>query len=211
MRTALVLQVLLLLSALATVHAGEGYPDFSWDHVPLYAHVGVNNGLTTDQYKFLATNFDLVMFTAGYSKNGVPVEPKVADAAIAVKFYNPLTKVLFYWCASVKKGKWVDSLSTYPGAYLIDPDTGTEYYDILRPEVRTWWAGIAAKAVINYNCGGIFPDGAAAACREGAGFHRAYGESNSITNLRNAMIDMLQEANTKILNLTDFFKEFQRT
>jgi hypothetical protein len=33
-KTALVLSVLLLLSALSAVYAGEGYPEFSWDLVP---------------------------------------------------------------------------------------------------------------------------------------------------------------------------------
>ncbi|MHC4098495.1 MAG: hypothetical protein ACYSWZ_10585 [Planctomycetota bacterium] len=42
MRTALVLQVSLLLFALAPVHAGDGFPAFTWDHVPLYAHLGID-------------------------------------------------------------------------------------------------------------------------------------------------------------------------
>lgn len=60
MRTTLVLQVSLLLSALALVHAGDGFPAFAWDHVPLYAHLGIGDGLEPDQYNVLADHFKLI-------------------------------------------------------------------------------------------------------------------------------------------------------
>ena len=34
----------LLLAAAAAVHARDGFPAFTWDHVPLYAHLACTSG-----------------------------------------------------------------------------------------------------------------------------------------------------------------------
>ena len=165
MRATPVLQISLLLSAAAAAHANDGLAAFSWDRVPLYAHLGVGDGLKPDQCKFLADRFRLIAFTGGRVTRG-SVEPNIAAAARAVKRCNPKAKVLFYWAADMPKHQWKLSNATFPdGGYLrVRKRAGrkTLTFDVSRQDVRDWWSNIAAKAVRDYACDGIFVDGATA-------------------------------------------------
>jgi hypothetical protein len=158
----LVFPVSLVLSALATAHASDGLPAFRWDHVPLYAHLGIGDGLEPDQYHFLADHFDLITFTGGRVTRG-SVEPNIAAAARAIKQRNPKAKVLFYWAGDSPKGQWKQSNAAFPdGGYLRSTKVRHRSFDITRQDVRDWWSDVAAKAVRDYSCDGIFVDGATA-------------------------------------------------
>ena len=61
-----------------TARAAEGYPAFSWDRVPVYAHFGYDPKLKPEQYDFLAKHFSLVTFAAG----GVRKEVEIGRAHV---------------------------------------------------------------------------------------------------------------------------------
>lgn len=152
--------IALLSAACMSAHAADGTPAFSWDRVPLYAHLGIGNGLKPEQYVFLADHFDLITFTGGLTKNSV--ETTIAAAAKTIKQRNPKAKVLFYWSSDMPKHQWAHSISTFPeGGYLQAKKNGkdSKQFDMRRADVRDWWSGVAGKAVHEYNCDGIFIDG----------------------------------------------------
>ncbi len=157
-----------LLALLSTIcmpaHAADGLPEFSWDRVPLYAHLAIEDGLNPGQYDFLAKHFSVIAFTGGTVKTG-SVEPNIAAGAKAIKERNPKAKVLFYWASDMPKPQWKDSNATFPdGGYLSAKKGGrdSKQFDVRRADVRDWWSGIAGKAVHDYGCDGIFVDGATA-------------------------------------------------
>ena len=195
MRTNRILQVPLLLWALTSVQAVQGAPPFSWSRVPLYAHLGVGDGLRPWQYKFLADHFTLITFTGGIMKRSKSVEPNIAAAARAVKQENPRAKVLFYWAADMPKHQWKLSNASFPkGGYL---HAGKKkYFNVARRDVRNWWSGVAAKAVRDYSCDGIFVDGATAG-RPGGPWSRRFGPEKAAV-LDAGMFAMLKEARKKM-------------
>ena len=73
MRTAMTLSGLLLFLIPATLCADDGYPAFSWDRVPLYAHLGIDDGLSQNQCEFLADHFSVITFTGGVVRDGMSV------------------------------------------------------------------------------------------------------------------------------------------
>ena len=62
MQNYLVLLAALLFVPVTTLCAADGYPEFRWDRVPLYAHLSIGDGLKPEQYDFLADHFDLITF-----------------------------------------------------------------------------------------------------------------------------------------------------
>jgi hypothetical protein len=160
MKPRLTLLATLLLSPLSALKADDGFPDFSWDHVPLYAHLGIGDGLKPEQSEFLADHFDIITFTGGLTRNSV--EATIAAAAKTIKQRNPKAKVLFYWSSDIPKHQWAQSISTFPeGGYLQAKKNGkdSKQFDVRRADVRDWWSGVAGKAAHEYNCDGIFIDG----------------------------------------------------
>jgi len=198
MRLALVLFTALLIGPVVSLHAAEGFPDFSWDRVPLYAHLGIGDGLKPEQTNFLADRFRLITFTGGITKNSV--EPSIAAAARAIKQRNPKAKVLFYWASDMPKHQWKQSNATFPdGGYLHvrkGKKTDSLVFDVCRQEVRNWWSGVAAKAVRDYSCDGIFVDGATAGCPDGP-WSRMFGKEKAAA-MDEAVFAMLKEARKKM-------------
>ena len=199
MKHTLRLLAALILAPLTALHAGEGYPAFSWDHVPLYAHLGIGDGLEPDQYNFLADHFKLITFTGGVVRDG-SVEPKIAEAARTIKQRNPNAKVLFYWASDMPKKQWMLSNATFPdGAYLHAAKGGQKdrlTFDVCRQDVRDWWSDVAAKAVRDYSCDGIFVDGATAGSPDGP-WSRMFGKEKAAV-MDEAVFAMLREARRKM-------------
>ncbi len=164
----LTLLTALLLAPLEALRAADGLPEFNWDRVPLYAHLGIGDGLKPEQYEFLADHFDLIAFEGGITKQSV--EPIIAAGAKTIKQRNPKAKVLFYWASDMPKHQWAHSTSTFPeGGYLQAKKNGkdSKQFDVRRPDVRDWWSGVAGKAVHDYGCDGIFVDGMTAGSKSG--------------------------------------------
>ena len=199
MRITVALQLALLLTAFGTARASEGFPAFTWDRVPLYAHLGIGDGLDPNQCNFLADHFSLITFTGGVVHMG-SVEPKIAAAARTIKKRNPAAKVLFYWASDMPKKQWKISNATFPkDGILTSPGQGKNArrnFNVCRPDVRNWWSDIAAKAVNDYSCDGIFVDGATAGRPDGP-WSRQFGKEKA-AEMDQAVFAMLRQAREKM-------------
>jgi hypothetical protein len=69
------------------------YPEFSWDHVPLYMHIRKNTDFTEEELAFIS-RCPLVTFekSTGIAQYG-STEAGTRKAAGAVKALNPKAKV----------------------------------------------------------------------------------------------------------------------
>ena len=196
MRTSLVLSISMLLSVVTAAHGHDGYPAFSWDRVPLYAHLGIGDGLTPEQCKFLAERFAIITASGGRLTRGT-VELNIAAAARAIKKHNPKAKVLCYWASDMAKHQWKVSNSTYPkGAYVYCPKRKRHNFDVTRQDVRDWWSDVAAKAVRDYACDGIFVDGATAG-RPGGNWSHSFGKDKAAL-MDKGVFAMLRDARKKM-------------
>jgi hypothetical protein len=163
MKHRLALFVAVLLAPVASLHAADGFPAFSWEHVPLYAHFGYDANLKPEQYEFLAKHFSLVTIAAGRVHENA--ERGISTAASEIKKRNPSVKVLFYWPVNIPHGPFTESLGTFPKDGYLDvlrsrPNgKGIPMYDHSSSAMRAWWAGVAGRAVRDYSCDGIFGDG----------------------------------------------------
>jgi len=194
-RNTLLIQVFVGLLIAASSWAGDKYPFFSWDRVPLYAHMGIGDGLTSEQYQFLADHFAIVTFTGGILKHSYSVEPNIAAAAKAVKERNPKVKVLFYWAADMPKHQWKISNASFPKGGYLRAKKGRRIqlqFDVRRQDVRDWWARIAGEAVHKYGCDGIFADGATAGRKNGP-WSKMFGPEQAAA-MDKGMFAMLRQA-----------------
>ena len=161
------LTVLLSLTNLP-LRAGDAFPLFRWDHVPVYAHVGKRSGdFTPKELDFLAKHFDFITIEKAQAiqKYG-NTEAGFAVAVREIKKRNPKAKVLFYWNASLAYFGMYEAMRTFPTNGLLRDNKGKlvlrrhkiPNYDLTRQDVRDWWSDIAAKAVHEYGADGIFAD-----------------------------------------------------
>ncbi|MEQ1859681.1 MAG: putative glycoside hydrolase [Chthoniobacteraceae bacterium] len=204
MKHTLALITAILLASLCELHAADALPPFSWDHVPVYAHVGKRSGdFTTEELDFLAKHFDFITIEKDQAsgKHG-STEAGFTVAAREIKKRNPRAKVLFYWNASLDtasgRGEYA-AMRTFPAdGYLKDGDgkavmrrKTVPNYDLLRKDVRDWWSDAAAKAVGEYGADGIFADA--------MGQDRTKGMSDGqFTALVAARVSLLDETRRKI-------------
>ncbi len=161
-----------LFAPAAALHAADGFPKFSWDRVPVYAHFGYDPNLTPEQYDFLAKRFPLVTFAAGNVRT--EAEKGIAAGAAEIKKRNPSVKVLFYFAGDILHEPFTLSNESFPKEGFIEKpsvkktinsQTGKQseqvrfYFDKSKTVTHEWWAGIAEKAVKEYGCDGVFADG----------------------------------------------------
>ena len=185
--------------------ARNGFPEFSWDRVPVSAHFGIGEGLTPEQYDFIADRFNFITLTAGplpRSSKG-SAELFTAEAARAIKKRNPKAKVLFYWASDKPKHQSKIANEAYPGEYILQTqkrngqkDRTIKWFDLTRNDVQSWWSDAAADAVHKYGCDGIFVDGATAGAPE-ASLSRVVGKKKA-ANMDKAVFAMLKEAKRKM-------------
>ena len=198
MKRTLALISILLVAGIPQLHAADSYPEFSWDRVPLYAHLGIGAGLKPEQYEFLADHFNLITFTGGILRDA-SVEPNIAATARAIKQRNPRAKVLFYWASDMPKHQWKDSNATFPeGGYLHVKKKRKDslQFDVRRQDVRDWWSGIAGKTVHQYGCDGIFVDGATAGRPDGPWSKMVGAEQAAVMD--QGVFTMLKQAREKM-------------
>jgi hypothetical protein len=184
----------------------EGYPPFSWDTVQCYAHVGLGRGLKPDKYKFLADHYDFIAFTGGqmdseYRTNDeICFERIAANGAKEIKRHNPRARVLFYLSGDFGRPHNKLSNATFPKNGTIrvkrNAKRTVDIYDTKNPKVRSWWAGVAGKAVSEYSCDGIFLDGGTA-YTPGGSYSRILGQEKT-AELEKGMFEMIREAKQKM-------------
>ena len=199
-----VLTAPLLFVAAATLQADDVLPPFSWDRVPVYAHVGkTSDDFTSEQLDFLAKHFDFITIEKHQAshKHGSTEEGFVV-AAREIKKRNPNAKVLFYWNASLdtssRRGGY-KAMKTFPADGFLKNSEGDPVlrrktvpnYDLTRQDVRDWWSDAAAKAVREYGADGIFADAMGQSPEKGL-------DDNKLAALVAARVALLEETRRKI-------------
>ena len=182
-----------------------GYPHFSWDRVPVYAHVGLGEGLNSEQYTFLADHYDFIAFTGGSMSHEYRIQKELsferiaANAARTIKIRNPKARVLFYWSGDFGRDHAKISNSIIPKNATFPYKKGTrnvQLFDTSNPALRKWWADVAGKAVHEYSCDGIFLDGGTAYA-PGSSYERVLGKAKA-RELEEGMFAMIREAKQKM-------------
>ena len=109
----------LLFVPVTMLHAADVLPPFSWEYVPVYAHVGkTSDDFTPAQLDFLAKHFNFITIEKHQAshKHG-STEEGFAVAAREIKQRNPRAKVLFYWNGSLdtssRRGSY-KAMQTFP-------------------------------------------------------------------------------------------------
>ncbi|HUS92911.1 MAG TPA: putative glycoside hydrolase [Phycisphaerae bacterium] len=197
----------LLLVAAPTLRANDALPPFSWDHVPVYAHVGKSSDdFTSEELDFLAKHFDFITIEKGQASHKYGnTEDGFAAAAREIKKRNPDAKVLFYWNASLdtSTARWgYKAAKTFPADGHLKDKQGKPVlrrktvpnYDLTRPDVRAWWSDAAAKAVRDYGADGIFAD----AMGDPPAANRKTLDEAQLKALRDARLALMEETRRKI-------------
>lgn len=164
--------VCLFLVFMACGHAAAaengGRPEFSWDTVPVYIHVGKNGGFTDEEIDFVATHSNFVCLEKGHgaSTHG-STEKGIEHDAARLKKVNPKMKVVYYWNTFLDYSMY-DAHHVYqnhPEWWLktldgsLDTKNGRlKRYDLSNAEVQEWWADEVKKAVVDGSCDGVLMD-----------------------------------------------------
>ncbi len=147
---------------------GDGPPEFSWDTVPVYIHVGKSSGFTDEEIEFVATHSIFVCLEKGHGM--LPhgsTEKGIEHDAARLKKINPKMKVIYYWNTFLDYSMY-DAHRVYeshPEWWLktLDGSLDTKRrslkrYDLSNPDVQEWWANEVKKAVVDGSCDGVFMD-----------------------------------------------------
>ncbi len=160
------LLALSLALPLTAVFAEKYNVPFSWDTVPVYAHLAnMSDDFTSEQHDFLAEHFDLITIEKGHAKRKHgSTEQGFTIAVKEIKKRNPKAKVLFYWNSTIKIGGYKYNEKYPKGGELVNLDGepltifNSSFSDLSQKEVQTWWADMANFAVKKCGADGIFID-----------------------------------------------------
>jgi hypothetical protein len=146
--------------ALLTGVSGTMQAEFSWERVPLFAHLGKWDGpFTADEAQFLA-RFPYVMLekTQEYKVPTVSAEEGILRAARQIKAVRPEVKVAYYWNAFIGYEMYaaVATFLAQPEWAIANLDGslyrkagGRACYNLGIPELRRWWIDSAAQIIRN--------------------------------------------------------------
>ena len=193
---------LLLLTPLVALCTADGFPPFSWEKVPVYAHLGKTaDDFTPAELDFLAQHFSFITLEKGQAvrKRG-DTEAGIAEAARQLKQRNPRAKVLFYWNAFLdyplyraSRGLSVDwHLKDRGGKPVLVRGT-VPAYDLAREDVRAWWSDTAAVNAAGAD--GIFADALPQVTAPGK--QKLLGEEK-YRMLNAGLVTLLQETRRKL-------------
>lgn len=128
------------------------WPAFSWDRVPLFAHLGKHEGaFNEEELAFLAENFSLICLEKSMEMKlpGNNAGAAINRGAGKLKEHNPNVKVLGYWNAFIAFPMYAafTEFETNKGEWAIHNTDGSLYlkrkrvmcHDLSKPEVRQWW------------------------------------------------------------------------
>ena len=158
------------------------------------------------ELKFVAQASDFVCLEKGHGRSSSgSTEEGIALDARQLQALNPRMKVLFYWntflnyplydaCQQVAQHpEWIFRDKKGQPIYKT---AALEQYNLLNCEFRRWWAKIAARAVTEYGCDGIFMDAVNQAKRP-IWMKRGWGQGNEPL-LTQAVIEMMRLADKEM-------------
>lgn len=194
---------LFLVLPLPVVFAAEQNVPFSWDTVPVYAHMAnMSQDFTPKQCDFLAEHFDFITIEKGHAKRKHgSTEKGFAIAVQEIKERNPKAKVLFYWNSAIKIGGY-EAIDKFPkGGELVnkngEPMTifSSPFSDLSQKEVQEWWADTADYAVRKCGADGIFID---AIGKFSINSRRKVLTPQKVVDLNDGMVAMVKDTRRKI-------------
>ncbi|MDF7823603.1 putative glycoside hydrolase [Pontiellaceae bacterium B12227] len=197
------LLALIIALPLAAVCAPRYNVPFSWDTVPVYAHLAnAVEDFTPEQHDFLAENFDLITIEKGHAKRKYGnAEQGFAIAVKEIKKRNPKAKVLFYWNSCIKIGGYKHNEKFPEGGDLVNRDGelmtifNSSFIDLSQRDVQKWWADTANFAVRKCGADGIFVDAIGKYSRESR--INQVGEKKGRA-LNKGMLSMVMDTRSKI-------------
>jgi hypothetical protein len=150
----------------------KGYPEFSWDKVPVCIHLHKKTGdFTNTEARFIA-RFPIVCIEKSQATdlyNGM--EQGTFYASKIIKKFNPDSKVLFYWNSRIDYGQLYSfgnilDASAHPewamkdlkGELVTVQNGRRKTYNPTIPEFRKWWVKIPTQAVVKGKLDGVFVD-----------------------------------------------------
>lgn len=200
-----------LLPAVGFAAAARGsprYPVFSWDTVPVCLHFGSATQMTDEQIQRAARMSNLICLEKAHGRQTDPAHPErvAGEDARRLKQANPNARALMYWNTLIA---WPFTsynrrfAETHPPDWILrDRKTGEPLlktkrrdfevfqYNLLKPEVRQWWAETIGGAVKEFGFDGIFMDAVLQAKRP-VWLRRGWGLDKA-DDLDAAVIDMMQ-------------------
>ena len=212
-----------LFAEVDVIAVDKGYPKFSWDNIPLNAHIGssyvvperdvngdpipdktdIVHGFTVAETAELAARYDFITLTGGswageYFDEVEGAEEVYSQAALDIKALNPDAKILFYWPPDILKPHHSQTLhQESPAQKFVWVNEECEYLAVADPQVRNWWADIAGRAITQYNCDGVYMDGFSSHTpgHPSTRWHLSVAENEVLNNLR---FTMWEEARVKM-------------
>ncbi|WP_168433148.1 putative glycoside hydrolase [Pontiella sulfatireligans] len=189
--------------------APKHYPAFSWDKVPVYMMFAHDDRLLQDsETRKIAAESDFICIEKNHGlKPFGDAVLGLEHEARAFKKLKPEIVVLGYLNAALAypftrytQMLTADQISQYPEmkAYLVsDPKTGKPAqkrglygYNVLNPEMRSWWSDSAAEMVLQTGADGIFID-------QMHGWAWLHGSTNSQAVV-DGVADMMAQLKAKI-------------
>jgi hypothetical protein len=144
-----------------------GVTGFSWDTVPVCAHMGQTSGtLSQAELEWIASAYPIITLEKSH---GLEVygstEAGIAATARRLKAINPHIKVLFYFNAFINWPPY-DALKDFPDRWILrDPQgemvtnpSGVPRPDVSNPEMQDWWSGVVAENLEAAPLDGLFGD-----------------------------------------------------
>lgn len=154
--------------------APAGYPEFSWETVPVCLHFSKRDDaadFTDEEISYMA-DFPIICIekNQSYKKYG-GMEIGTLVAARALKAKNPNTTVLFYMNSNIDWGAYYTTgpmltddnrpewaMKNINGDYVTVHDGARRVFDPSKPEVRRWWHEFVMNVVSDDAIGGVFID-----------------------------------------------------
>lgn len=145
------------------------YPEFRWDTVPIAFHFGKSDGLMTKkEADFVASRSNFICLEKGHASNSFgSTEAGIEAEARQLKRLNPKMKVIFYWNTFLDYSMYEahEEYGKHPEWWLRTQDGELDLkkrrlmrYDLSNAKFRGWWTDVAAEAVIEGSCDGVFMD-----------------------------------------------------
>ena len=164
----LVASLAFAIASSGSLPANSGWPEFSWDTVPVYLHFGDNEGLTDEEIEFVASRSNFISLEKGHgARTHGSTEKGIEFDAARLKRVNPNAKVLYYWNTFLDYSMF-DAHAVYesrPEWWLKTKDGSLDKkngrirrYDLSNPKVQEWWSEEVRKAVVDGSCDGVFAD-----------------------------------------------------
>ncbi|MDX9747539.1 MAG: putative glycoside hydrolase [Paludibacter sp.] len=168
----IVLSVSLLAFLSVNGQNKKGYPEFSWDKIPVCIHLHKKTGdFSTSEAKFIA-RFPIVCIEKSQAVdvyNGM--EQGTFNASQIIKKFNPKSKVLFYWNSRIDYGQLYSfgnildenahpewAMTDLKGELVTVQNGRRKTYDPTIPGFRKWWVKIPVQAVAKGKLDGVFVD-----------------------------------------------------